>query len=565
MAPTPAPLIDLTRDLRELARAASADDGLDELLRRGLDWLGRLAPYDLAAVFELHGERLVLRAARGPLAGPSGPKLRGHALELARFPSIREALETRRARTFTESDHAHGDGDPFDGVLDLPHGHACMVVPLVAGDRAFGVLSLDRARCEAYAPGVVELAEVYGQLLALALVAAEQRASLARLASQEREHAENLEAAVSGADEGVLAESRSPAVRELARRARQVAATPAPVLILGETGTGKERLARAVHAHSPRAGRAFVTLNCAAVPATLLESELFGHVRGAFTGATRDRAGRFQLANGGTLLLDEIGELPVDLQAKLLRVLQEGELQPVGSDRTVRVDVRVIAATHVDLRRAMDEGRFREDLYYRLAVFPLHLPPLRERLEDLPLLCETLLAELGRRTGRRGLRVTEAGLARLAAYPWPGNVRELGNVLERAAILASSDSLGPDVLDVEPAPRHAPPARDTGSMRGAAGRHAPAGPRGLERAGAPEVGAAGARGAGLGPAGDGAAPGERYPTLDDVVRAHLRATLARTGGRIYGPGGAAELLGVPPSTLQSRMKKLGVARRPGAA
>jgi transcriptional regulator with GAF, ATPase, and Fis domain len=525
-----APLLDLTRDLRELARVASMDDGLDELLRRGLDWLGRVAPYDLAAVFELAGERLVLRAARGRLAGPSAGALRGHTLDLARFPSIREAIETRRARAFTEVDHAHGDGDPFDGVLDLPHGHACMVVPLVAGDRAFGVLSLDRERCETYAPGVVELVEVYAQILALALVAAEQRSALARLATREREHAANLEAVVSGADEGVFAESRSPVVRELARRARQVAATPTPVLVLGETGTGKERLARAVHAHSPRADRAFVTLNCAAVPAALLESELFGHVRGAFTGATRDRLGRFQLANGGTLLLDEIGELPVELQAKLLRVLQEGELQPVGSDRTIRVDVRVIAATHVDLRRAMDEGRFREDLYYRLAVFPLHVPPLRERLEDLPLLCESLLAELGRRIGRRGLRVTDDGLAKLAAYDWPGNVRELSNVLERAAILTPGTRLGPEVLDVEPASATlvAPPGNTATSASG--------GPRPAPRG-----------------------------TLDDVVREHIRATLAATGGRIYGPGGAAERLGVPPSTLQSRMKKLGIARVTGAA
>ncbi len=203
-------------------------------------------------------------------------------------------------------------------------------------------------------------------------------------------------------------------MRDLARRARQVAETDTPVLLLGETGTGKERLARAIHRWSSRADHPFVTINCAAIPAGLLESELFGHVKGAFTGATRDRAGRFQMAHGGTLLLDEVGELPVELQAKLLRALQEKTFEPVGSDRTVRADVRILAATHVDLQQAIAQRRFREDLYYRLSVFPLRLPPLRERLEDLPQLCAFLLGEQARRTGRRGMRVTPEGLARLA-------------------------------------------------------------------------------------------------------------------------------------------------------
>jgi transcriptional regulator with GAF, ATPase, and Fis domain len=507
--------MDLTRDLRDLARIATVEDGLDDLLRRGLDWLARLAPYDLATIFALEGETLVVRMARGALAGPA---LRGHALSLAQFPTIREALETRRARAFTEQDHAHGDGDPFDGVLDLPHGHACMVVPLVAGERAFGVLSLDRARCESYAPSVVDLAEVYGQILALAIANAEQRALLARLHRRDHERAEWLEAELRGADEGVLETSLSPAVREIARRARQVAGTSTPVLILGETGTGKERLARAVHTWSARAEQPFVTLNCAAIPAGLLESELFGHVKGAFTGAARDRAGRFALANGGTLLLDEIGELPVELQAKLLRVLQEGEFEPVGADRPVKVDVRILAATHVDLRRAIAAGRFREDLYYRLHVFPLSLPPLRERLEDLPLLCASLLQQIGKRTGRAPTRVSDAAIDKLAGHDWPGNLRELANVLERATILSGARVLSAETIDL--------PARSG---------HAAALPALL-------------------------VPRESLGSLDDAQRAHIARVLAATEGRIYGPGGAAEVLGMPPSTLQSRMKKLGLPR-----
>jgi len=289
--------------------------------------------------------------------------------------------------------------------------------------------------------------------------------------------------------------------------------------VQGETGTGKERLARALHLWSSRAERPFVVVNAAAIPRELLESELFGHVKGAFTGATRDRPGRFQVANGGTLLLDEIGDLSLDLQGKLLRVLQEGTFQAVGSDATVKVDVRVLAATHVDLEEAAEAGRFRRDLYYRLAVFPLRLPPLRERPEDLPALCRALLDEQASRTGRRGLRVSEAGLAHLADHAWPGNVRELANVLERAAIVAQGRTLGPDELELPGKGR----ARTT-RKRQAESNEEP----------------------------------EADLTLEEVQRRHVVRVLARAGGRIYGEGGAAERLGVPPSTLQSKMKKLGV-------
>ncbi len=290
----PVPTVDLTHDLNELAALAARVESVDELLRRGLDWLARLAPYDLATVFVLEGGKLVARTARGPLASE---EVRRHELKLADFPTIREALETRRARAFTEADHAHGDGDPFDGVLDLPDGHSCMVVPLWAGEKAFGVLTLDRRVCEPYPPPVVNLVEVYGQILALAIQNAEERDAFVRLHQQDHEHAKLLEAERLGESEGILETSRSPAVREVARRARQVAETNTPVLILGETGTGKERLAHAIHRWSPRAEQPFVTINCAAIPHGLLESELFGHVKGAFTGASRDRPGRFQMGS----------------------------------------------------------------------------------------------------------------------------------------------------------------------------------------------------------------------------------------------------------------------------
>ncbi len=506
----------LAKEARDMVELAGTEQAVSELLRRGLDWLTRVARFDLATLFLLKDEQLVAVAARGPLANS---KVRGHVLELSRFPLVRQALETRRARAFTEEDHT-GEGDPFDGVLDLPPGHSCMVVPLCAGDRRYGVLTLDRSECETYPQAVVDLVEVYGQLLATALQNAEQKAAFEQLHRQDHEHAKLLESQLGGDSEGILETSLSPSMRDLARRARQVAETDTPVLLLGETGTGKERLSRAIHRWSARADEPFVTINCAAIPAGLLESELFGHVKGSFTGATRDRAGRFQMAHGGTLLLDEVGELPVELQAKLLRALQEKAFEPVGSDKTVRADVRLLAATHVDLLQAISQRRFREDLYYRLSVFPLRLPPLRERLEDLPQLCAFLLEEQTRRTGRRGMRVTPQGLKRLAAYAWPGNLRELANMLERATILSPGPELGADAFDLPV--------------------HAEAEPAGLPTP---------------------AVKPEAVPTLAEVQREHILRVLALTQGRIYGEGGAAQLLGLKPSTLQSRMKKLCITRR----
>lgn len=499
--------LDLTRDLAELAHLATGGgDDLDDLLRRGLDWLAKVAPYELACLFKLQGDELVVRAMRGPLARP---EIREHKLALSSFPTIREALETRRARAYTEEDHAHGDGDPFDGVLDLPAGHSCMIVPLAAGNEVYGALTLDRRQCEIYPQAVVDLVEIYGRLLALALRNAEQSAALARISEQHREHARLLEEHIEGQEEGVFEESQSPAVRDLARKARQVAATATPVLILGETGTGKERLAHAIHRWSPRRERPFVIVNCAAIPEGLLESELFGHDKGAFTGATRERAGRFRTANGGTLFLDEIGELPLELQAKLLRVLQSGEIQAVGSDRTIKVDVRIVAATNVELQRAVQEGRFREDLYYRLDVFPLHLPPLRERLEDLPALVESLLAQQQARTGRRGIRLRPEAMEALRRHSWPGNIRELANVLERASIVSTDGLVGPEDL-------------------------------------------------GIRQADDLARRDEPLVTLAEHERRYIQRVLAHTDGRIYGERGAAKILGLPPSTLQSRMKRLGL-------
>jgi PAS domain S-box-containing protein len=319
---------------------------------------------------------------------------------------------------------------------------------------------------------------------------------------------------------------RSESLTQVLRDLQQVAPTDTTVLIVGETGTGKELFARAIHAASGRRDRPLVKVNCAAIPATLIESEFFGHERGAFTGATSKRDGRFALADGGTLFLDEIGELPIELQSKLLRVLQEGEFEPVGSSRTRKVDVRVVAATNRDLLRSIADGRFREDLYYRLSVFPIALPPLRDRGDDVVLLAEEFARQFALRMNRRIEPVSPAMAARLKAYPWPGNVRELQNVIERAVITARDGRL--NLERALPAPAGAP-AEATGP--------APASTSAGERAVLTVEG------------------------LARLERENLVLALERADWQIAGESGAARLLGVAPSTLTSRMKALGVRRQ----
>jgi transcriptional regulator with GAF, ATPase, and Fis domain len=305
--------------------------------------------------------------------------------------------------------------------------------------------------------------------------------------------------------------------------ARQAAQADSPILLTGETGVGKEVLARAIHAWSRRHDGPFVAVNCAALPAGLRESELFGHAAGAFSGAIKASPGRFQEAEGGTLLLDEVGELDPAAQAMLLRVLQEKVYEPVGSDRSRRADVRILAATNRDLEAEVAAGRFRRDLWYRLSVFPLHIPPLRDRREDIADLAAAWLDRHARRTGRGPWTLHAGAVDRLRAYPWPGNVRELLNSLERATILAPAGGLEADYFPAIPVPAVA------------------------------RV-----------PANAAPAPASATPTLAEQEDAAIRAALVRCRGRIYGPLGAAAELGLKPSTLQSRMRKRGIPRVPPA-
>src|SRR6266446_1381653 len=314
------------------------------------------------------------------------------------------------------------------------------------------------------------------------------------------------------------------------RQVDQVAPTDATALIKGETGTGKELIARAIHDRSPRHGRPLVKVNCGAISAGLVESELFGHVKGAFTGALANRDGRFALADGGTIFLDEVSELPPDTQVKLLRVLQEQEFEPIGSSKTIRVDVRVIAATNRDLSLMVREGKFRSDLFYRLNVFPVTMPPLRERQEDVPLLTMFFLEKVARKLGRPVAHVTEETMSRLCAYSWPGNIRELQNVIERAVVL----SKGP-VLKIEGSALFDFP-RPEATASVAAKIPTPSPP---------------------------AAPASSsVPSLEEVERQHIVAVLTQANWRIEGDRGAAKLLNLQPSTLRSRMQKLGIVRRP---
>jgi len=314
---------------------------------------------------------------------------------------------------------------------------------------------------------------------------------------------------------------QSAVIKNLAEQIELVAATGASVLILGESGTGKELVAAEIHRRSRRQGQRMVKVNCASVPRDLYESEFFGHVRGAFTGAMNDRAGRFELANGGTLFLDEVGEIPYGLQGKLLRVLQEGEFERVGEEVTRRIDVRLIAATNRNLKQEIEAGRFRRDLYYRLAVFPIEVAPLRQHKEDIPLLAAHFLEHAAASFDRPLPRLTEANIIQLQQYDWPGNIRELRNVIERAVIVARGNTLH---FDLAPDWRKPADADARGESTSDAGR-----------------------------------------VLSDVEmkrfqRDNLLAALRQSRWKIYGPGGAAERLGVRPTTLLSRMKKFGLEK-----
>jgi formate hydrogenlyase transcriptional activator len=523
------------RTLLEINNAIISDLTREPLFRAIAEALGRVVPVERTAIFLHDPERDVLRLFVLHSALPSTYFVVG--LEMSpedshvgrvfreRRPLLRRDLE--REREYPMEDRAFADGV-----------RSYVIVPLVARGTAVGTLAVASTRTGQYSEADAAFLQEVANQVALAVENMQAYERIARL--QARLERENVYLQDEIRREHNFDEivGSSPALLEVLRKVEQAAPTDAGVLILGETGTGKELIARAIHDRSPRRNRPLVKVNCGAIAAGLVESELFGHAKGAFTGALERRVGRFELADGGTLFLDEVGELAPETQVKLLRVLQEREFEPVGSSQTVRVDVRIIAATARDLEEGVRAGRFRADLFYRLNVLPLRAPPLRERRSDVPQLVMFFLDRYGKKLGKRFESVTQETMDLLVSYAWPGNIRELQNVVERSVVLCQGPVLA---LDRDLLPLAADAAL------GAAGR----------AAGAPVLDPRPAAETGQPLAGAGV---EEAMALEEVERRHILAVLRQTGGVIEGPRGAARLLNLHPNTLRSRMKKLGISR-----
>jgi formate hydrogenlyase transcriptional activator len=386
---------------------------------------------------------------------------------------------------------------------------SALSVPLRVKDKVLGTLNVGSKEVGRYGPADSELMLAIADQVVLAIQNMLNYEEIASLKS--RLEQENLYLQEESRTEAAFADviGGSPAIEKVLASVRRVAGTDATVLVTGETGTGKEVVVRAIHGLSGRKGKILVKVNCAALPAGVIESELFGHEKGAFTGALNRRIGRFELAHGGTLFLDEVGDLPLELQAKLLRVLQEGEFERLGGTQTHKVDVRIIAATNRDLKAAVQEGRFRADLFYRLNVFPIPIPPLRERIEDVPRLTRHFVMTYASKMGKSIETIGERAMRELTAYSWPGNVRELQNVIERAVILSRRSHLELD---------------ETFAAPGAATRTEPG------------------------------------RTLEEIEREHILSVLESVGWRVSGERGACGILGLKRTTLEARMKKLGISR-----
>lgn len=498
------------RALLEINNAIITKLARDELFDAVCQALGRVIPFDRVALSLYEPESDVLRLVTyaGPYRSDYSPI--GRALDLRDSPAgwaflhqkpvLRRDLETERQSSSEERAYGHG----FRSLCALP---------LVVRGASIGTITVGSRTRFQYAEADAEFLKDVANQIAIAIdnmksyeevVALKARVEAENVYLQEEIKTEyNFEEIV----------GQSPPLKQLLRKLERVAPTDANVLVQGETGTGKELVARAVHNLSRRKDRPLVKVNCGAIPAGLVESELFGHEKGAFTGATQRRIGRFELADGGTIFLDEVTELPLDTQVKLLRVLQEGEFERVGSSQTHKVDVRVIAAANRDFKEVITNGSFRSDLFYRLSVFPLEVPPLRERKSDVPLLVNYFLSKFAKKLGKDIEGVSQAAMESLMHYSWPGNVRELQNVIERGVVLAQ----GPIV--------HV----DESIMRGDAGNETPS-----------------------------------LDTLERVERVHILRALAETNWVIHGKKGAAAILGINPSTLRSRMEKLDIKKPEGS-
>jgi formate hydrogenlyase transcriptional activator len=504
------------RTLLEINNALVENLTQEALFHAIAEAVRRVLPFDRTAIFLHEPQRDVLRlfvlesslTSKYFVVGLEMPVGDSHVGRVFQSQELLLCRDLATERHYSADEQAYADGV-----------RSYIIVPLVVHGRSIGVLAVASVNPGQYSETDATFFREVANQVALAVENMKAYEEIAALKARLERESVYLQEEIHREHNFTELVGNSPPLLALLRQVEQVAPTDSTVLIAGETGTGKELIARAIHARSGRRDRALVKVNCSAISAGLVESELFGHVKGAFTGAIERRIGRFELADGGTIFLDEVGELPTETQVKLLRVLQEREFEPVGSSRTQPVNVRVIAATNRNLEEAVAAGRFRSDLFFRLNVFPLRVPPLRERRVDIRLLVMFFLAQFAGKLGKGVASVTDATMDRLTAYDWPGNVRELQNVLERAVILAE----GP-VLDIDSTML---PAQSQTAER------APADPA---------------------PAPSG------LPSLEEVERAHILTALERTGWVIDGLKGAAAILKLHPNTLRSRMDKLGLKR-----
>ena len=501
---------------REASRASELQVSLQQLARL----MAKALALDFVLLHRLEGERKFLRTAALSVIDPGRDDARlrlRHAFDAEHYATFCRWAEERQVLRLEGRSSSH----PLAALLPEAGAGSFLLGPLWSQSGLLGLVvvhvhqetGVDEARLQAWLePLAVALDNDlrFDEMLRLReALEADKRALLSRLERQE-------------ISEAIVGESAG--LRLTMERVEQVAPTDAPVLILGETGSGKEVVARAIHQRSRRAKGPIVRVNCGAIPSELVDSELFGHEKGSFTGALHTRRGWFERADGGTLFLDEIGELPLAAQVRLLRVLQEGSLERVGGQRPIDVDVRIVAATHRHLEVMVTEGSFREDLWYRIGVFPIRIPALRERRQDIPELATHFAARAGLRLGAGPLVPSPRDIDILVAYDWPGNVRELAAVIERAAILGNGRRLEIATALGSGAPR----LEDRSAL---SSRPAPAAP----------------------------VQGEAFLTLDEAMARHIESALRRCAGRIEGAQGAAKLLGINPHTLRARMRKLGVA------
>ena len=516
---------DRLRLLLDVNNAVVSNLSLRELLFTVSGWLKRFFPIDLASMVIIDEESGKLRVHALDAPAPGGVLDEGTLLPLEGTPpgiAIATRSTVLRDRLNFEEFYSPIMREAYKAGL-----RSGCSVPLICHDQVLGTINVGSLHESAFTKRDAELLEQIAGQVAIAV----QNALNFQRAERERDqnkllldelavlknkfHSEKLyleeEIQTEYNFEEIIGQSAS--LRKILQQVATVAPTDSAVLLCGETGTGKELIARAIHNLSGRRERTLVKLNCAAIPTGLLESELFGHEKGAFTGAIAQRVGRFELANKGTLLLDEVGEIPLDLQPKLLRVLQEHEFERLGSSRTIKTDARLIAATNVDLPQMVAEKKFRSDLFYRVNVFPITIPPLRERVDDIPLLIGYFAQKHSVRMNKRIDNIPRKTVDALCNYPWPGNVRELENFMERSVILSSGTEL-----------------------------QAPLGELKVTTVAVSE-----------------AAPGPKL--MEDVERQHIAEILEQTRGVIGGKGGAAEILGLPTSTLRNRMKKLGLINR----